>query len=62
MFKLKNMILLVQGLEKNMKTEETERPTYQSYSSIPIEQESGPRAAQRKATGEQKTKNASKQK
>lgn len=30
-----------------MKTVETERPTYQSYSSIPIEQESGPRAAQR---------------
>lgn len=46
-----------------MKTEETEKPTYQSYSSIPIEQESGPRAAQYKATGEKKTtENASKQK
>lgn len=57
---IKTMILLVQGSEKDMKTEETERPTYQSYSSIPIEQESGPRAAQCKARGEKE--NTSKQK
>lgn len=43
------------GSEKKMKTEETGRPTYQSYSSIPIEQESGPRAAQRPRGGKRST-------
>lgn len=35
--------------------EQTGKPTYHSYSSIPIEQESGPRAAQSEAVRRDRT-------